>query len=73
MMKRLSNIGWALNTTVDNFKIPPGGVLMYAAPQAPGVPANTPPAAFISSASVTSYAVPAVGNVETISYFVFGN
>ena len=26
-----------------------------------------------SSCSVTSYAVPAVGNVETISYFVFGN
>lgn len=68
-----SHIGWSLNTTVDNFKIPSGGVFMYATPMAPGIPSNTPPQAFISSASVTSYAVPAVGNVETISYFVFGN
>src|SRR5512135_446659 len=73
------HIFWVLDMTLDNFKIPPGGVFMYAAPQAPGVPAfiapsvPVPPESFISSCSVTSYAVPAVGNVETISYFIFGN
>jgi hypothetical protein len=68
-----AHVVWVLNMTIDNFKIPSGGVLMFAAPQASGVPANTPPESFISSVTVTSYAVPAVGNVETISYFVFGN
>lgn len=66
-------ITWVLHMTLDNFKIPPGGVWMFAAPQSPGVPALTPPESFISSCTITSYAVPAVGNVETISYFVFGN
>jgi hypothetical protein len=64
---------WVLHMTLDNYKIPPGGLMMFAAPQAPGVPASTPPEAFISSCTITSYAVPAVNNVETISYFVFGN
>jgi hypothetical protein len=67
------HIVWVLTTILDNFKIPPGGILTFAAPQAPGVPASTPPIAFLSSCSVTSYAVPAVGNIETVSYFVFGN
>jgi hypothetical protein len=73
------HIVWVLNLTIDNFKLPPGGVFEYAAPQAPGVPVNiipgvpVPPVSLLSSCSVTSYAVPAVGNIETISYFVFGN
>jgi hypothetical protein len=74
------HIVWVLGFVLDNYKLPPGGVQMFAAPQAPGVPANiggtltpVPPESFILSCSVTSYAVPAVGNIETISYFVFGN
>ncbi|MGH9917992.1 MAG: hypothetical protein ACRD6W_03835, partial [Nitrososphaerales archaeon] len=67
------HILWFLNMLIDNFKIPPGGFMAFAAPQAPGVPSGTPPQSVIASASVTSYAVPAVGNVEQIAYFVFGN
>jgi hypothetical protein len=73
------HIFWVLDMTLDNFKIPPGGVLMYAAPQSPGTPATyngtvtVPPESFITSCTVTSYGVPAVGNVEQISYFIFGN
>jgi hypothetical protein len=73
------HIVWVENLVIDNFKLPPGGVYMFAAPQAPGVPqfiipgVPVPPVSLLSSCSVTSYAVPAVGNIETISYFVFGN
>ena len=67
------HIVWVLTTILDNFKIPPGGFLSFAAPQSPGVPMGTSPIAYLGSCSVTSYAVPAVGNVETIAYFVFGN
>jgi hypothetical protein len=73
------HIFWILSMVLDNFKLPPGGVFEYAAPQAPGVPSfiaptqPVPPVQFLSSCSVTSYAVPAVGNIETISYFIFGN
>ena len=67
------NIVWVLTTVLDNFKLPPGGFQVFAAPQPPGIPAGTPPNSFVASCSVTSYAVPAVGNIETISWFVFGN
>ncbi len=67
------HIVWISNTVLDNFKVPAGGVFMYATPQAPGTPTNTIPESFISSCTVTSYGVPAVGNVETISWFVYGN
>ena len=65
------DVFWVLGTTLDNFKIPPGGTVAYAASQAPGVPSSTPPVAMITSCSVTSYAIPLTG-YETISYFVFG-
>jgi hypothetical protein len=73
------HIFWVLNMVLDNFKLPPGGVWMFVAPQAAGVPAfiapsvPVPPVSLLTSCSVTSYAVPAVGNVEQISWFVFGN
>ena len=73
------HIFWVLDMTLDNFKVPPGGVLMYAAPVSPGNPAMyngttpVPPVSFISSCTVTSYGLPVVGNVEQISYFTFGN
>jgi len=73
------HIFWVLNLVLDNFKIPPGGVWMFAAPQAAGVPAfiipgvPVPPVSLLTSCSVTSYAMPAVGNIEQISWFVFGN
>ena len=74
-----THIVWVLNMVLDNFKLPPGGVFEFAAATAPGVPANiipgmpVPPVSFLTSCSVTSYAVPAVGNIEQISYFIFGN
>jgi len=67
------HIVWVLLTILDNFKLAPGGLLSFSAPQAPGVPSSTPPIAFVASCSVTSYAVPAVGNIESISWFVFGS
>ena len=72
------HIVWVLNQTVDNFRIPSNGMLMFATPAAAtGLPnVGTPPVPvpeFITSATVISYGSPGVGNVETISYFVFGN
>lgn len=65
------HIVWVLDMTLNNFKIPPGGLFTFSAPKAPNYP-NTPNA-FITSCSVTSYAVPAINNVESISWYVFGD
>lgn len=60
-----SDVGIRINgSEADNFRVPAGGFVLYAAPQAPG---STP----WSSATAVTTATPAA--VEAIQYFIYGD
>lgn len=60
-----SEIGVRLNgAEVDTFRVPAGGFMMYAAPQAPG-------ASPISSAQIVTTASPS--QVQQVDFFVYGD
>lgn len=61
-----AHIAWQISQPQDNFRLPPGGVFMFSAPV-------NPINEYITSASIVSYGVPGAGNVETVSYYCFGN